>query len=322
MFKTKVVGFILLVLLFNSFNEVYYTSHLCFPSNNGQVIPVFDDLGNEVRTGLTKEEFYLVLDELKEVYTPVFEGLGKTFLIMYLWTKSRVLSTALQAGNDWTISMFGGLARHKHTTLDSFRLAACHEIGHHLGGAPTQLKKIKDRWSSSWSSTEGQADYYASFICMKKLIMEGQKQALEVAAPDLSIYEDKEYTLAETACSKRFTDEQTVEGLDSNYRVCLRTVLAGLSLGRSLVDGSNPDVNLSLGTPDDTVVSAIEHNRYPRAQCRVDTYMASALCDNNIQVVLDKEDPNLATCNRVDGFEYGLRPLCWYKPVGKSIGQT
>ena len=107
------------------------------------------------------------------------------------------------------------------------------------------------------------------------------------------------------------------EGVDTDYTICLRTVLAGLSLGR-LLGGGNSDV--SLGTPDDSAVSSTNH-RHPQAQCRADTYMASSLCDQESEVVLDAEDPNIGTCNRADGFEYGLRPLCWYKPELSNEGQ-
>jgi len=33
------------------------------------------------------------------------------------------------------IHMFGGLARHPLMTEDAFLLVACHEFGHHYGGA-------------------------------------------------------------------------------------------------------------------------------------------------------------------------------------------
>ena len=31
--------------------------------------------------------------------------------------------------------MFGGLAGHETITTDAFALVACHELGHHIGGA-------------------------------------------------------------------------------------------------------------------------------------------------------------------------------------------
>jgi hypothetical protein len=312
MFKAKAIGLISSLLIFTSFHDAYHSSHSCFPSHEKQEIPIFDNLRNEEeRTGLTEEEFNIVLDEVKEIFTPVFEEIDKNFVVNYLWTNNQVNATAQQQGSNWIINMYGGLARHKHATLDSFRVVACHEIGHHLGGAPR-----RSGWfgSISWASNEGQSDYYANFICMKKLILEGQALGLEVAAPDLSIYEDEEYAIAESSCAARYSDEVVTEGVDSDYSVCLRTVLAGLSLGR-LLGGDNSTI--SLGTPDERTVSSTQHS-HPQAQCRADTYMASSLCDQESEVVLDAENPNLGTCNRADGFDYGLRPLCWYKPVDNA----
>lgn len=55
------------------------------------------------------------------------------------------------------IFLFGGFARLDQMTLDGLALTACHEIGHGLGGAPKK---------ESGSTVEGEADYYASNICL------------------------------------------------------------------------------------------------------------------------------------------------------------
>ena len=43
----------------------------------------------------------------------------------------------------------------------------CHEVGHHLGGAPFMPKYYEDYYLFRGSS-EGQADYYAANTCLKK----------------------------------------------------------------------------------------------------------------------------------------------------------
>jgi len=322
MFKIKAIGMLMSVLFLGSFHDAYHSSHSCFPSGTIQEIPTFDTRNEDEATGITEEQFNRVLDEVTEVYTPVFEAEGKNFVVNYLWTNNQVNATAQQQGSNWIINMFGGLARHPNATLDSFRVVACHEIGHHLGGAPRR----RSFFGTQWASNEGQSDYYANFVCMKKLILEGQEMGLAIEAADLSIYEDEEFAIAEEACTERFaidSIERNEEGseveeednseiaLDTEYTVCLRTVLAGLSLGRLLGGGSN---DISLAVKDESEVGSTNH-AHPRAQCRADTYMASSLCDVDAEDVLDARDPNLGTCNRADGFDYGVRPLCWYKPV-------
>lgn len=310
MLKTKAIGLLSLLMLQTSFTNSYNSAESCFPTNK-ENIPVFDNLrdGEEV-TGITEEDFNLVLDELTAVYSEVFDDLGKNFVVNRLWENSQVNASAQQSGDDWIINMYGGLARHKHATIDSFRVVACHELGHHLGGAP-----IKKTWwgTTSWASNEGQSDYYANFVCMKKLILEGQKGGLELISADLSIYEPEEVAVAEAACSERFDVDEDNDfednDFENNYTICVRTSLAGLSLGR-LLNGSD---DVSLLDRDSSVASKTNHN-HPKAQCRADTYFAASLCDAETTVVLDSKDPNLGTCNRADGYEYGLRPLCWFKP--------
>lgn len=305
MLKTKAIGLLSLLMFQTSFTNNYNSAESCFPTNKEQ-IPVFDNLRNdEDITGITEEDFNIVLDELEAVYTEVFEDLGKKFVVNRLWENAQVNASAQQSGSNWIINMYGGLARHKHATIDSFRVVACHEIGHHLGGAP-----VKSSWwgTVSWASNEGQSDYYANFVCMKKLILEGQEGGLDIVSPDLSIYEPEEIEVAETVCSERF-DSSIDSNFDTDYNICVRTSLAGLSLGR-LLGGSD---SISLLKKDSSVATKTNHN-HPKAQCRADTYLAASLCDTPTSVVLDSKDPNLGTCNRRDGFEYGLRPLCWYKP--------
>ena len=65
--------------------------------------------------------------------------------------------------------MFGGLARHKLVTPDGFALVACHEMGHHLGGAPRR---------GGWASNEGQSDYYATTKCARRIWAEDNNAAI------------------------------------------------------------------------------------------------------------------------------------------------
>jgi hypothetical protein len=55
------------------------------------------------------------------------------------------------------IFLFGGFIRLPGMTIDGLALTACHEIAHGIGGSPFKL---------SGTSSEGQADYYASKVCL------------------------------------------------------------------------------------------------------------------------------------------------------------
>lgn len=310
----KIKGLGLLLLLFSQSVETshFLEAHDCFTDIDAR-IPVFSEFTlAEERTGITEEEFMTVLDEVETVYTPVFEALGKTFQVNKLWTNDQVNASAQQSGNNWIINMYGGLARHEHATIDAFRAVACHEIGHHLGGAPK-----KSGWFGTWASNEGQSDYFATYKCMKKLILEGQPGGLEVAGPDLSIYEAEEVAIVEAQCSERFTAPAEGEeevSVDTAYTACVRASLSGLSLGRLLGSLRDAERVISLNTPDATEVAKTNHN-HPDAQCRADTYFAGSLCNLDFNSELSNTDANTGTCNRSEGFDYGLRSKCWFKPA-------
>lgn len=59
-----------------------------------------------------------------------------------------------------------GLLNHSSMTKPLLDLFLCHELGHLSGGEP---KLIRRNGKVSWSSVEGQADYYATYICMDRL---------------------------------------------------------------------------------------------------------------------------------------------------------
>jgi hypothetical protein len=321
----KIKGLGLLLLFFSQSVETshFLEAHDCFTDIDARipVMSAFNVDGDP--TGITEEEFMTVLDEVETVYTPVFEALGKTFQVNKLWTNDQVNASAQQSGNNWIINMYGGLARHEHATVDAFRAVACHEIGHHLGGAPK-----KSGWFGAWASNEGQSDYFATYKCMKKLILEGQAGGLEIASPDLSIYEPEEVAIVEAACSERFTapveDEENENGevgeedgevvAETAYTACVRASLSGLSLGRLLGSLRDAERVISLNTPDLTEATKTNDN-HPDAQCRADTYFAGSLCNLDFNSELSNTDANIGTCNRLEGFEYGLRSKCWFKPA-------
>lgn len=60
------------------------------------------------------------------------------------------------------ITVLGGMIRHPLMSKNVLSLLLCHELGHYLGGPP-----LKSR--NGWSSTEGQADYYAGEKCAREL---------------------------------------------------------------------------------------------------------------------------------------------------------
>ncbi|MCX6131755.1 MAG: hypothetical protein NTX25_22180 [Proteobacteria bacterium] len=253
-------------------------------------------------SGITEAEFNKVIDEAVAVYAPLIsaEHAGK-LKVNRLWTDSTVNASAIQTGSTWTVNMYGGLARRPEVTRDGFALVLCHELGHHLGGYP---------YSSAWAANEGQADYFATLSCAR--VLWGDELAKNAEARE---------TIA--AFPKALCDKAWNETAEQD--LCYRTMNGGKSLADllSALGGTKSDWQ----TPDGKVVKTT-NNAHPEGQCRLDTYMAGAICtktfDEKVIPGLDlgskrngKEgemDSVKATCNQSEKFTFGYRPLCWFKP--------
>lgn len=252
-------------------------------------------IGTNVKSagGITESVFNEVLDRVEDIYAPIISARGKKMVVERNWSDGTVNAYARQTGNNWQISMFGGLARHEAITADGFALVACHETGHHLGGEP----KKKSWWSTSWASNEGQSDYFGALKCLRKYVELDDNVSMMA-----NVNVPAEVT---TQCQTNFANVEDVA-------ICQRVAMAGLSTA-TLLGNIGRESNIpAFDTPDSTVVSSTNHN-HPKAQCRLDTYYAASLCDKHHDEDIVEGDFNAAQCARVDGYDIQARPKCWYK---------
>jgi hypothetical protein len=246
--------------------------------------------------GITEEVFNDILDRIEVLYGPILEGFNAKLDVSRNWSDGTVNAYARQMGSTWQISMFGGLARHETITADAFTLVACHELGHHIGGAPK-----KSSWrGSSWASNEGQSDYWGAMKCLRRYMEEDDNE--EIVA-NMEVDE-----LAAEKCN------QLYEASPNDNAICIRSAMAGLSLGNLFKALRRSTVPLEFDTPDQNVVTATNHN-HPAPQCRLDTYFAGSICDKSYGDVVSQSNPNQGVCTRSEELEMGERPLCWYKPT-------
>lgn len=262
-----------------------------FLPENTMNIPVTDaSLG-----GLSQTDFNSVLDEIERFYTPVIAQKGGRLNVNRQWNDGTVNASANRSGNTYTINMYGGLARHPNMNKDGFMLVACHEIGHHLGGAP----KIASWWGASdWATNEGGADYFASLRCLRYMFHDADNATFVQT-------ENVDPTL-KTKCEEIY-DSQPEENL------CMRIGMAGY-VGASLFQTlhNNPNA-LSFTTPDSHVVTRTDDD-HPAPQCRLDTYYQGGICRHDMTVDLSDTNATTGTCNESTGQHVGLRPRCWFKP--------
>ncbi len=251
--------------------------------------------------GVTEAEFNAVMDRLQALYGPVVAARGKTLVINRLWTDDTVNASAEQEDGKWIVNMYGGLARDKAITQDGLALVACHEMGHHLGGAP--------KWGdSAWASNEGEADYFANAKCLHRFF--GDETTVSFTRPRLASSND--LALAAAACAKSYSSAR-------EQAVCARSAAAGQSVTALFteVGGGAPS---HFDTPDASVVSRTNDD-HPASQCRLDTYYQASLCPKDFRIDLSDTDTAAGACVLSQGYTVGMRPLCWYKPADSELAR-
>jgi len=262
-----------------------------FAPENNLKISQWDKASND----MTEERFLSIVRSVSDIYAPIVEQKGGTLSMNNRWDDDTVNASAQRMGSKWVVNMYGGLARHQLTTDDGFALVVCHELGHHIGGAPR-------KGFSTWASNEGQADYFGSMKCLRR-VLEKQDNILAV--------------------SKMTVDAEVTKQCELIYKnagevaLCQRVSMAGKSLGSLLADlGKSPKVDFTTPSPK-IVTKTID--AHPEAQCRLDTYFQGILCDKSYDQDVDNADSKIGTCIALDGYKVGPRPLCWYKPTLSEI---
>lgn len=243
------------------------------------------------RTGISEAEFNSVIDKLETIYAPIVSEMGGRLTILRKWDDATVNASATRLGG-WIVNMYGGLARHPAITPDGFALVLCHEIGHHLGGAP-KVRNLFNRWASN----EGQADYFATLKCLRKAFLNDDNSMIvrQLNAPGTLI----------TACNKAWSNK-----VDRD--ICIRGGMAGASVAGLFAD-MREQPRAQFDTPDLRIVKKTD-DAHPAHQCRLDTYFQGALCEKSFNEEVSQKDAVKGTCHGSTGHAVGLRPLCWYKP--------
>lgn len=235
---------------------------------------------------MTKEIFETVIDRIIDNYKDVVAEKGKVLVAAKHWDDGTVNAYAMQRGKTYQVHMFGGLARHPLINADGFALVVCHELGHHLGGAPKKPE-------AEWATNEGQADYFAAMKCFRKTFGDDDNIAM--------VKNMKIHPHITKKCMESFSNAHDIA-------LCQRASTGAMSVS-SLVGGG---VKVNPSTPDKGVVSATYHG-HPKGQCRMDTYFAGALCDKKFYEDVDSVDPKIGVCTREGGYTIGVRPRCWYR---------
>jgi hypothetical protein len=226
-----------------------------------------------------------VISRVAETFHAQFEFQYQTNMI---FPQPYVAASANRSGMEWNVAIWGASTLHPKLTRDGFVILVCHELGHHFGGAPF---KKEDDGSMRWSSAEGQADFYATSVCAKRMF-----GLLPAGFFESFSYPDD----IKSTCSQQFKDRDAIQ-------FCIRSILGS----KSFTDSHQ--VARTVGIVPDAHDG---HYGYPSNECRMQTLRTGALCAK----LMDVRTDDLLGTSRRDRYCAGVRPSCWYAPeAGLSI---
>lgn len=297
------------IFLFTFFTLLSNLSNACLEGEDGKFSFIEKnnlrvEIDSPDRNSMTEEKFNFIIDRVDKIYRPIVESRGTFLRWKRNWKNPKVNAFASRTYDAnvgkkvWNVSMYGGLARHEAITDDAFYLVACHEVGHHLGGAPL-LKKGMNQWASN----EGQSDYFAVTKCMRKIFEEDNNIEL--------VSKMKIPEILKSKCSEHFSNE-------NEAAICMRTAMAGKSFTNLMTTATwfTRLFRIKLTATDfnktDNRVIYYTNDMHPRPQCRLDTYFQGSLCDKSAYNDMSSEDSNVGSCNSSENYDFGLRPACWF----------
>ncbi len=241
---------------------------------------------------MTRFEFDKNLKIFEEIMAPkVLHYYNKELKLEGVWEDDRVNATASRdVAENPVITVSGGLARHPRMDRDALYLILCHELGHQFGGAPKQLRG--NTLLRSWSSAEGQADYYATAKCMPYLY-----ERLRQREGD----------------QQKISDSSEVD-LVCKTDLCRQVATSAHKLALVFHDVKPTGRAPELLRRDSTVVTQTEY-KHPNPQCRLDTFLSGTHCKLDEGVLFDDRDAGVIPCTDLyKSPSDGARPTCWFDP--------
>lgn len=179
----------------------------------------------------------LTMTEIAGLYSAAVHAHDTAFAWDFSWEKPWLGAGSKLYEGTFSIMLWGGFVRAEGMTLRGLEFTICHEFGHFLGGEPRQTFPFE---TESWSSVEGQADWWAASVCLPTLYrLRGLKTS---AARD-------------------------------------RILKAGLDFARfaqSQYEKDSPSVSLDKAAPERPASTLVLS--YPSLQCRLDTIRLGADC--------------------------------------------
>jgi hypothetical protein len=248
----------------------------------------------------------MLKEDLNTIYSDVFERYGAVFVFEYLSINPRIVASAKRYKDNWIIEISMGLATHPKMTPDVLALIACHEIAHHIGGAPKK--------ELLYAGSEAQSDYWAAQKCYKDYLAftehrinthRGTNYGSSTGGNDTLLSSD-EVELINHECSISFETSP-------KHASCVRTAQTSKRLINFLASLRKKATIVSFTSPSKARVWRTNVD-YPSYQCRLDTLFNGAICNIPTDDFIDQRDELVSGCMEQNRHMRGRRPACWYKP--------
>jgi len=258
---------------------------------------------------IDQTQFNKIISDLQNLYAPLAKQFNGNLNFLGEWNSDKIDAGSQQVLGYWIVRISGGLARRPELIPDGVTLILCHELGHHFGGFP--FEPNSPPIGAEWAAAEGQADYFSTAVCARKIWAhddQGNAAAAAVVNP-----------VAKQSCDR-------VHSLQSDRNICYRANVGVQSIMNTmavLLKKPMPDIT----TPDPSTVTKT-FTDHPAVQCRMDTVYQGTLCaahfnealipGKNVSAGVDSLDAEheaaATSCMRSSGFTIGLRPDCWFAP--------
>lgn len=196
-----------------------------------------------------QKQFEEVIKRFTKIWSSKVESdYGKKLIVEHDWNNTRVNASATRDRDyNFVIKVSGAMAKQKGMDEDALLFILCHELGHHLGGAPKKKRGESD--IDSWSSAEGQADYFAAKECLP------------------IVYD-------EDGDDKKNVDDKVIEQL-CEEELCERILETGLKVSMVFAEIKHSEFPSLLKTSNIQVSQT--NLSHPDVQCRLDTIKNGAL---------------------------------------------
>ena len=221
---------------------------------------------------LDRDQFETITNEILNEFQEDMLKMDLRFSLNKQWnSEGRIASIKIPNG-EATLSISGFMARQELMTEDAFRLLLCHEVGHVLGGAPKQSP-------GHWSSSEGQADYYSTSKCIKRILPNDDNLHQRIRKASLA--------LAQLDALGNGNHPEAVSLDNKDKTIVLNSI------------STHPNSQCRL----DTLIAGLN--------CKVDPYLDFDRTDSNIGACTRKNADN--------SISKAARPRCWFRPPSKRL---